>query len=435
METNQLLEFDRILQPFLPENRVCHLSFVKNPSGYKGGALRLFDPRMEFSLEFTEDFKFHRTDARQLLRNFLGEVEVGFAHYFILQKGKTPVYWSPDEKQTEQIIHRALVHSLESNNAEAFQIHIRFFVPQHEEDYGIHEVESSQKKDGEWETLNAAPYFSIKDDLELLRNFCDPYPEEMMVEVSREEMRITSQPAKPEKGWASLDKEKMQGGGKVQERKNAIQAARDLRMKHFREFGEVEELVMAPLIGPIFTGGYNWPAGRPQFRVIHTPNSTLVISDGMSDPFENEKNDPDLAYNGWTLEFYLEFPGRIEFDQFTGHYALAALTQITQTAIGHGGVEGALKEHGIMSVTMNNEALSKPYANKNGEYGILLNVPSPNVPASIPLNLEKEVLLVSVTLITRSELSKVEKGGGASRTALAESRKASGKFNYNPFEV
>ena len=77
-------------------------------------------------------------------------------------------------------------------------------------------------------------------------------------------------------------------------REQAIEAAIQTRQEFYEGLGEMDADVLAPIISPMLMGGYDWPANRPQYRVIRTEKSTIIITDGLSDPFEQERFDKDL---------------------------------------------------------------------------------------------------------------------------------------------
>ncbi len=220
------------------------------------------------------------------------------------------------------------------------------------------------------------------------------------------------------------------------DRTQVIIESRRLRKYIYETLGKMHDDVYTPLIGPQFMGGYAWPAGRPQFDVIYGEESTLFITDGLSDCFENEELDPDLKFNGFGIEFYMEFEGKVKFEAFHGHYSLGVLSQISQITIQHGNINGMLEARGIGSIEFANGSFSKDYQDKKGSYGILMNVPSENVPKEMKLNKEN-VLLVSCRLITRKELDKCRKDDqkDTNKKKLAEQFIQNKSYCYSPFKI
>jgi hypothetical protein len=71
--------------------------------------------------------------------------------------------------------------------------------------------------------------------------------------------------------------------------------------------GAVDPDVLAPLINPTFMGGPTWPDLRQAWRVIRRGKNTIVMSDGLSDPF----SDDDAPNVGFGLEVLGESADRM----------------------------------------------------------------------------------------------------------------------------
>ena len=81
-----------------------------------------------------------------------------------------------------------------------------------------------------------------------------------------------------------------------------LDRACEARAAFWREWGELEEDVLAPVINPGLRGLPAWPALRQAYRVARRGSLTVLTTDGLSDPFE----DPELAEEqGFGLEFYI----------------------------------------------------------------------------------------------------------------------------------
>ena len=83
---------------------------------------------------------------------------------------------------------------------------------------------------------------------------------------------------------------------------NLFDTTCNARDKLYSSIGEVEPDVMAHIINPAFMGGPTWPALRQAFSTIHRGENTIVISNGLADPFDDveEKN------SGFGIEIYAE---------------------------------------------------------------------------------------------------------------------------------
>lgn len=68
-----------------------------------------------------------------------------------------------------------------------------------------------------------------------------------------------------------------------------LAAASEARAAAYARLGTLDDDVLMPLVNPAFMGGPAWPAFRQAWRVVRRPGSTLVASDGLSDPFEDDQ--------------------------------------------------------------------------------------------------------------------------------------------------
>jgi hypothetical protein len=67
-----------------------------------------------------------------------------------------------------------------------------------------------------------------------------------------------------------------------------LQATCEARDRFVSSLGVVNPDVLAPLINPSFMGGPMWPDLRQAWRVVRRGSNTIVLSDGLSDPFSDE---------------------------------------------------------------------------------------------------------------------------------------------------
>src|SRR5258708_39031146 len=74
-----------------------------------------------------------------------------------------------------------------------------------------------------------------------------------------------------------------------------LQATYDGRDRFVNSLGVVKPDVLAPLINPSFMGGPMWPNLRQAWRVVRRGANTIVMSDGLSDPFSDE-TDPNTGF-------------------------------------------------------------------------------------------------------------------------------------------
>ena len=217
-------------------------------------------------------------------------------------------------------------------------------------------------------------------------------------------------------------------------RTKAIEEAMALREQRFREIGEVYEDVFASMIHPEENGVFSWPANPPRFRAIHTPGSTVIISDGLSDPFRNTARDPELVYNGFSVELFVELEGHVEFGDLISHFSLNMLGQVVQVALGHGQFSELFDQFRYLSMSLYGaQQFPEAYHGPHSTYGVLIGGPSPFVPDKVQLNIE-EITLLSVRLIEADQLAAATKRdtGAEYRRGLVKSFQEAGSHSYTP---
>lgn len=192
----------------------------------------------------------------------------------------------------------------------------------------------------------------------------------------------------------------------------------EMRQQFYQTLGKVEQ-------DPIYlnVGGFRdapWPGDKTAYhtemlRVIHTESTTILITNGLTNIYSNPKHDPDNKYNGLGAEFYVEFDGIHDFARMRDHFMTAVLNSVAQVALRHGDfVDSVMKKHGTATIQFNvndvelycvrgeevaNQGIEdfflKKHYSKKKKFGVLLNMPSENVPAKMPLTRE-DVMLIGV---------------------------------------
>jgi hypothetical protein len=283
------------------------------------------------------------------------------------------------------------------------------------------------------ETINSGAYTGMYEECEVIYRKLGNGLREILFEITENSCEIYSNPPQSDRGWKEISSDSFQISKKLAERHDAIKESIKLREEAYRKIGRIDDTVFAPIISPIFMGGCSWPGGRPQYRLIQTAKSTLIITDGISNCFENEKIDAELQYNGYGVEFYMEFKGELDFADFQGHYSHAILGQVSQSAIRHGKFVDLFNKFGPISIQLSGIDLPKKYIDKEGNCGVLMLVPSENVPSEIKLNKEN-VLLVGCRLISATELKKCANDPDHSaKKQLVEKFTAKKEFCFSPF--
>jgi hypothetical protein len=177
---------------------------------------------------------------------------------------------------------------------------------------------------------------------------------------------------------------------------------------------------LAPLINPAFMGGPMWPDLRQAWRVVRTASSTIVLSDGLSDPFSDD--DPPNA--GFGIEVLAESSDTMP-PEIQGSWLFDLVYGVSQQCAHHGGVRELIEELGLVSLELPMSEALREVATDNDRAGVLLGVSSPGIPRTYELP-GGDVLLVTAKLLWPSELAHAATHGTKGRQELAAKFAADG---------
>ncbi|MGN6106212.1 MAG: hypothetical protein ACTHU0_13980 [Kofleriaceae bacterium] len=197
-----------------------------------------------------------------------------------------------------------------------------------------------------------------------------------------------------------------------------LAAASAARLALFQQIGTPSSDVIAPLIGPALTGGPSWPS-RPAWRLIQRDDSVVLISDGLSDPWEEEEG------AGFGLEVYVEvdaaeLPGEASLTDVARSWLFAAVSEISNVIAGHGGVRALIEELGTVSVEVSGERFPEALRNEHGRVGVLLGVPARDLPQRVDYAGGGDAMLVAITVLALPELERIVAEGDEARREIAE---------------
>lgn len=192
-------------------------------------------------------------------------------------------------------------------------------------------------------------------------------------------------------------------------------AARDAA---WAKFGELDSNVLTHLLNPSLMGGPRWPAMRQAFRVVRRDGATLLASDGLADPFDDEappsRNGFGLELSAWTTDPLPEIPASWLWD---------IVWNMSQFAAKHGGLGELLDEMGALTTELYDVRIPAEkrddFVNAQERVGVLLWPAAAPLPARVdgPLS---PIRLVNVKLLTLKELDYVVETGPDARGVLAE---------------
>jgi len=171
-------------------------------------------------------------------------------------------------------------------------------------------------------------------------------------------------------------------------------AARDA---FYATLGTVDTDVLAPLVNPAFMGGPRWPSLRQAWRVIRTPDSIIIASDGLSDPFEDD--DDIFEPLGHLLEVCVELPvSKLHGTEISASWLFDLIYQVSQNVADHGSIDLLVQRHGSVSLALD---LQQPPAGLENEYeqvGVVLTQGAGHLPAQFDTPYGPVMLLVATVL-------------------------------------
>jgi hypothetical protein len=204
-----------------------------------------------------------------------------------------------------------------------------------------------------------------------------------------------------------------------------LQATYEARDKFVSSLGVVNPDVLAPLINPSFMGGPMWPDLRQAWRVVRRGKNTIVISDGLSDPFSDE---PEPGA-GFGLEVLAETADPMP-EQLQASWLFDLVYQVSQQCASHGGVRDLIDKLGLLSLELPMSEVLQPVATSNNRAGVLLGLAPPDMDTEFDLP-GGSVRVVTAKLLWPSELDYAASNGKAGREALAKRFAANGTHHQS----
>lgn len=198
---------------------------------------------------------------------------------------------------------------------------------------------------------------------------------------------------------------------------NRLNAATDARYHAYAALGDVDNDVIAPMLGAAFTGDAEWPC-RPGWRVARGRKGLAVISDGLSDPYA-DKEGPGLGVEVFMQTKEKILKRRAPIRDITGTWLFSAVADVCNTIAAHGGIPELLDKEQHLSIEVDGSRFPEALRNDDGRVGVLLGLTAKGVPNEIQLA-EGNAHLVAITLLTRAELAYITDGGRAARIEVAE---------------
>ncbi len=193
----------------------------------------------------------------------------------------------------------------------------------------------------------------------------------------------------------------------------------------YSTLGIVEPDVIGHIINPAFMGGPSWPALRQAFNIIHRGDCTLVITNGLADPFD----DVEEPNSGFEIEIYAEtkepINGNISSsDVFNLVYAVA------QQAAHSGRFADFIRQYGVVTMELYaNDCNLQDFQNEYGMVGVMIGIEHPEIPKVVKFP-GSDVLLASVQILTPGELKYAAEFRAEGRYELHQRFKRTGSYHY-----
>lgn len=203
------------------------------------------------------------------------------------------------------------------------------------------------------------------------------------------------------------------------------------RTQVWSTIGQVDDDVIGYLMSPEFQGAPAWPTTRQAFRVVRTPGSLVIASDGLSDLFV----DTTMPEPGFGCEVYLESPelAGADFAALRDSWQFALIENFARNVADRGGLNGALERHGILSMELPApDTMPQRWVTPRASVGALIDVQVPGRPAVCRLDQGVEIRLIALTLLLPDETEHAIAGGAAARAALAQKLIAAGTGLTSP---
>ncbi len=177
----------------------------------------------------------------------------------------------------------------------------------------------------------------------------------------------------------------------------------EARDEFWARVGALSPDVIAPFIDPALMGYPRWPV-RPAYRVIAGHNrNTILTTDGLSDPFDEDHPMAQDGVSGFRLELYVETDEPITIDDAARSWQFAMLSQMAMNTADSGEVRELLDEYGQISIELYDVQVPKAFQLDEGRAGALIGARSKLVRESFD-GAAGDVRAVSVMLLHPSEL-------------------------------
>lgn len=170
------------------------------------------------------------------------------------------------------------------------------------------------------------------------------------------------------------------------------------------------------LVNPMFLGAPAWPGVRQTYRVVRTPHTVILSSDGLADP------DPQVTppAPGMGCEVYLETRALVGADLATlqGSWQFKAIESLAQNVAYLGGLTQPLRDYSVLSMELPVPEAPPQVLSPSGMLGCLVGV-TPQGRAAYATSPVGPIAMVPMTLVRPEDFAQVVAGGHQARVAYA----------------
>lgn len=192
-----------------------------------------------------------------------------------------------------------------------------------------------------------------------------------------------------------------------------IQQQGDARDQCANLLGAAHADLLVPMVNPTFFGGPQWPSLRQAWRKVQRNSGTLILSDGLSDPFQ----DAPWPNAGFAMELLVETTDTLA-GEVRASWLFGLIYELSQQAAHHGNFREKHDQHAIFSMDIPPPEGLESFADGEGYMGVLFGLPAPgyDLDWSTPGG---NVRVVTAKLLFPQELAFIIREGRQGREELA----------------
>lgn len=193
---------------------------------------------------------------------------------------------------------------------------------------------------------------------------------------------------------------------------------------YWSQLGTVDPHVISYLINPMFLGAPPWPGVRQAYRIVRTPDTVIIASDGLSDV------SPKQPGAGFGCEVYIESAELVgaQFEDLRSSWMFKAIENFAQNVAAMQGISDHLREYGVASMELPADGTDVParLVTENDTVGALIGMPAAGRAAQVT-TADGPIDIVPLTIIGTDELEVVVGQEQAGRDQVVAGRQQDGR--------